>query len=617
MPVLGVIQPEAHAAVRATRNRRVGLLATEATVASGRYEALIWTLDAGVTVVPVACPKLVPLIEGDDPFGEATVAAVREAAAPLKQAGVDTVVLGCTHYPLIRPILQRVFGRDVTLVFSADETAREVSETLARKAIENDTAREGTYRFLTTGDPDAFRAMGSRFLQLPIADVEHVSVAELESVACMRHDGRRPDELRALDVLPDFLEQPHGCVLWSQGKTRVLCTATVEEDIPRWLRGKGRGWMTAEYSLLPASTGERTQRGVSRGRPDGRTVEIQRLIGRAMRAVCDFEALGERTLWLDCDVLQADGGTRCAAITGAYVAAYRALDRMGLSKALPQSVAAVSVGVVDGVAVLDLDYPEDSQADTDMNVVMTADGRLVEVQATAEREPFTRDELDELLDLAAGGIEELAVGAARRPPTCRRAREGPARVRQPAQARRAAARPAGVGDRAGRRSGASRRRPGRPTRRTRGARRVHGRGGAPPDAWVIGEDSGIEAAGLGGQAGARVGALGGRRRRAAARRAREASPTAAPGTSASSSRSGPTARRSSPRARSRERSRPARRGDEGSATTRSSCPRGRTRTVAELGDAWKTANSHRARAAAALAAALPRPLIPARSAADH
>jgi glutamate racemase len=183
VPVLGVIQPEAHAAVRATRNRRVGLLATEATVASGRYEALISTLDAGVTVVPVACPKLVPLIEGDDPFGEATVEAVREAAAPLKVAGVDTVVLGCTHYPLIRPILQRVFGRDVTLVFSADETAHEVSETLARKAIENDVEREGTYRFLTTGDPDAFREMGSRFLQLPIADVEHVTVAELEKVA--------------------------------------------------------------------------------------------------------------------------------------------------------------------------------------------------------------------------------------------------------------------------------------------------------------------------------------------------------------------------------------------------------------------------------------------------
>ncbi len=183
VPVIGVIQPEAQAAVRATRNRRVGLLATEATVASGRYEALIRTLDAGVSVVPVACPKLVPLIEGDDPFGEATVEAVREVAAPLKAAGVDTVVLGCTHYPLIRPILQRVFGRDVRLIFSADETAHEVSETLVRKAIENDPAREGTYRFLTTGDPAAFRAMGSRFLQLPIADVEQVRIADLEVVA--------------------------------------------------------------------------------------------------------------------------------------------------------------------------------------------------------------------------------------------------------------------------------------------------------------------------------------------------------------------------------------------------------------------------------------------------
>jgi ribonuclease PH len=222
-----------------------------------------------------------------------------------------------------------------------------------------------------------------------------------------RGDGRRADELRPLDLQADFLEQPHGCVLYAQGNTVVLCTATLEEDIPRWLRGKGRGWMTAEYSLLPASTGERTQRAVSRGRPDGRTVEIQRLIGRAMRAACDFEALGERTLWLDCDVLQADGGTRCAAITGAYVAAFRALDRFGLSKALPSSVAAVSVGVVDGVPLLDLDYAEDARADTDMNVVMTGEGRLVEVQATAERDPFSREELDRLLDLAAVGIGEL------------------------------------------------------------------------------------------------------------------------------------------------------------------------------------------------------------------
>ena len=224
-----------------------------------------------------------------------------------------------------------------------------------------------------------------------------------------RNDGRAPDELRPIAITPGFVRTATGSALIEAGGTRVICTASVDEDVPRWMAGQGRGWVTAEYSMLPASTGERKKRDVSKGRPDGRTVEIQRLIGRALRAVCDFEALGERTLWLDCDVLQADGGTRCAAITGAYVAAYRALDRMGLSKALPHSVAAVSVGVVDGLAVLDLDYPEDSQADTDMNVVMTADGRLVEVQATAERDPFTRDELDDLLDLAAGGIEQLAV----------------------------------------------------------------------------------------------------------------------------------------------------------------------------------------------------------------
>jgi ribonuclease PH len=222
-----------------------------------------------------------------------------------------------------------------------------------------------------------------------------------------RGDGRQPDELRSLEILSDFLEQPHGSVLLSQGRTRVLCTATIDEGVPRWLSGQGKGWVTAEYSLLPASTGERTQREARAGRQQGRTVEIQRLIGRAVRAVVDFEALGERTLWLDCDVLQADGGTRCAAICGAYVAARRALDRFGLSRALADSVAAVSVGIVAGEPLLDLDYSEDSQADVDLNVVMTGDGRLIEVQATAEREAFTRDQLDELLELSALGIERI------------------------------------------------------------------------------------------------------------------------------------------------------------------------------------------------------------------
>jgi ribonuclease PH len=224
----------------------------------------------------------------------------------------------------------------------------------------------------------------------------------------MRTDGRRPDELRPLELLPDFLEQPHGSVLFAQGKTKVLCTASIQEGVPRWLYGKGRGWLTAEYSLLPASTGERTEREASRGRQGGRTVEIQRLIGRSLRSVTDFDALGERTLWVDCDVIQADGGTRCAAICGAYVAARRALDRFGLSRTLTGSVAAVSVGIVAGDPLLDLDYSEDSEAEVDMNVVMTGDGALVEVQATAERTPFSRAHLDDLLELAAGGIEDLA-----------------------------------------------------------------------------------------------------------------------------------------------------------------------------------------------------------------
>ncbi len=223
-----------------------------------------------------------------------------------------------------------------------------------------------------------------------------------------RADGRRADDLRPLVLEPDFLEQPHGSVLFSQGRTRVLCTASVQEGVPRWLKGKGRGWLTAEYSLLPASTGERTEREASRGRQGGRTIEIQRLIGRAVRAAIDFETLGERTLWLDCDVLQADGGTRCAAISGAWVSARRALDRFGLGNALPGSVAAVSVGVVGEVALLDLDYSEDAGAEVDMNVVMTDEGRLVEVQATAEGAPFSREQLGELLDLAALGIEEIA-----------------------------------------------------------------------------------------------------------------------------------------------------------------------------------------------------------------
>ena len=232
-----------------------------------------------------------------------------------------------------------------------------------------------------------------------------------------RADGRLPAELRPVAITPGFVRTATGSALIAAGGTRVICTASAVESVPRWMAGKGRGWVTAEYSMLPASTGERKQRDVSKGRPDGRTVEIQRLIGRAVRGIVDFKGLGERTIYLDCDVLEADGGTRCASITGAYVAlhlACNALLEAGLLDRLPltQSVAAVSCGVVGGRALLDLDYSEDSTAEVDANVVMTGDGGLVEVQATAERTPLSRASLDELLALGEAGIEQLRAAQA-------------------------------------------------------------------------------------------------------------------------------------------------------------------------------------------------------------
>jgi ribonuclease PH len=227
-----------------------------------------------------------------------------------------------------------------------------------------------------------------------------------------RNDGRAPADLRPAAIEPGFVRTATGSALISMGETRVICTASAQESVPRWMSGGASGWLTAEYGMLPASTGERRQRDVTRGRPDGRTVEIQRLIGRSLRGVVDLAALGERTIYLDCDVLTADGGTRCAAITGAYVALALACERLRadgrLERApLTSSVAAVSCGMIDGAALLDLDYSEDSVAEVDANVVMTGDGGLVEVQATAERTPLSRAHLDELLALAADGIKQL------------------------------------------------------------------------------------------------------------------------------------------------------------------------------------------------------------------
>jgi ribonuclease PH len=228
----------------------------------------------------------------------------------------------------------------------------------------------------------------------------------------MRRDGRQPEDLRPLSFVRDYTEMAAGSVLVSMGRTRVLCTASVDERVPPWMRGKGGGWVTAEYSMLPGSTPERSDREVNRGKPSGRTQEIQRLIGRSLRSVTDLTVLGERQVVLDCDVLQADGGTRTASISGAYVALHDACSRLVAAGRLPAhpvttACGAVSVGVVDAVALLDLDYSEDVRAEVDMNVVMTATGRFVELQGTAEGLPITRAELDDLLGLAEHGIAEI------------------------------------------------------------------------------------------------------------------------------------------------------------------------------------------------------------------
>ena len=223
----------------------------------------------------------------------------------------------------------------------------------------------------------------------------------------MRRDGRQPDELRALSFARDYTEFAAGSVLVTMGRTKVLCTASAEERVPQWMRGSGKGWVTAEYSMLPGSSPERVDREAARGKQSGRTQEIQRLIGRSLRAVTDMTAMGELQVVLDCDVLQADGGTRTAAICGAYVALHDAFTRLGKTAAIKEACAAVSVGVIDAIGMLDLEYSEDVRAEVDMNVVMTSSGRFIEVQGTAEGLPFSRSELDDLLGLAEHGIAQI------------------------------------------------------------------------------------------------------------------------------------------------------------------------------------------------------------------
>jgi ribonuclease PH len=228
----------------------------------------------------------------------------------------------------------------------------------------------------------------------------------------MRRDGRKKNELRPVKIIRNFIRHAEGSVLIEMGETKVICTATIEEKVPFFMRDQGRGWVTAEYGMIPRSSKERIPRESSRGKVGGRTQEIQRLVGRSLRAICDTELLGERTVWIDCDVIQADGGTRTASITGAFVALADALfaaKKEGKIRSFPlrDYLAAVSVGKVEGELLLDLNYPEDSTAEVDMNVVMTAEGRLVEIQGTAERAPFSKAELDRLLRLAQRGIKKL------------------------------------------------------------------------------------------------------------------------------------------------------------------------------------------------------------------
>jgi len=228
----------------------------------------------------------------------------------------------------------------------------------------------------------------------------------------MRPSQRQSDQLRSIRITRNFTRHAEGSVLIEMGDTQVLCTASVEESLPAFLRGKGQGWVTAEYGMLPRSTHTRSAREAAKGKQSGRTQEIQRLIGRSLRAVTDLKALGERQITLDCDVLQADGGTRCASITGAWLALHDACAKLVAQGKLPANplrdhVAAISVGIYKGVAVLDLDYPEDSDCDTDMNVIMTGSGGIVEIQGTAEGEPFSRAQMNQLVDMAEAGITEL------------------------------------------------------------------------------------------------------------------------------------------------------------------------------------------------------------------
>ena len=405
-PIIGVVIPGAWAAVQATRNRRVGLMATEATVRSNAYQRALQTLDAGLEVFPVACPRLAPLIQAGDVFSEET----EDGGEGMRRSSQG----GRSRHgdPGMHPLSTH----------NAHAQASPGTSGLAHRLGGGDRPRDQRHPGAQRHDERcagrrrlSFRLHGG-FRGVPRGGRPFPSIADpggKETVSDnARPGGRGPAELRPLKLTPDFVSTADGSVFIELGGTRVLCSAQVVNGVPNWRRGSGSGWLTAEYSLLPSSTRERTPREAVRGRQDGRTVEIQRLIGRSLRAVLDLKALGERTIYIDCDVVEADGGTRCAAVTGAYLALHLALKRAvdaRTLRALPlaDSMAAVSVGVVDGLPVVDLEYEEDCRAEVDMNVVTTGSGRIIEVQATAESVPFERVVLDQMLDLATSAIDLL------------------------------------------------------------------------------------------------------------------------------------------------------------------------------------------------------------------
>ena len=439
--MLGVVQPGAVQAVAATRNGRVGLLATPATVESGAYAQAIADADPFVELTSVACPDLAAIIEAGFPFDQHVVDTVREYCAPLRAAGVDTVVLGCTHYPLVRPMLQRMLGRGVNIIVSGDPLAHQVEHVLGARGLANPrTSGEGEYSFLCTGDGETFRDARHALPAAPArrrraGRARGRAASSPREVADDRRAQRRTraaDGLRPTTIEPGFVRTATGSALISCGETRVICTASVQESVPRWLAGKGRGWLTAEYGMLPASTGDRKQRDVSKGRPDGRTrrdpapdrpLAARRRRLRGARRAHDLRRLrraagGRRhALRLDHRRLRRARRSPAARCIDDGKLDAQPAHRQRRRRLVRRSSTACRCSTST--------TRRTRRAEVDANVVMTGEGGLVEVQATAERTPLSRAHLDELLALAA---ERRSSGAARRPGRRRRLSRAPVRL---------------------------------------------------------------------------------------------------------------------------------------------------------------------------------------------